>query len=121
VTTAPSAVDQSAVVKALGSGTADNGASAELPEPLTSVVGYLGDDLDRRDFVPTSELTEALDIEPTRFGRQMGELGCQPRRDRITAQDGTARQVRGYYTADLRAAVEEFRKRTADDEPETDQ
>jgi S-DNA-T family DNA segregation ATPase FtsK/SpoIIIE len=54
-----------------------------------------------------------LGVEPTSFGRQMGELGCQPRRDRITDEDGTVRQVRGYTTADLRTAAEEHR---ADDE-----
>jgi S-DNA-T family DNA segregation ATPase FtsK/SpoIIIE len=35
----------------------------------------------------------------------MGELGCRPRPGRITTEDGTIRQVRGYFTADIRAAV----------------
>jgi len=80
-----------------------------LPEPLASVLAYLGDDLDTREFVPTAELVAELGVEPTSFGRQMGELGCQPRRDRITDEDGTIRQVRGYTTAGLRAATDEHR------------
>jgi DNA segregation ATPase FtsK/SpoIIIE, S-DNA-T family len=103
----PRAIDQAAVVKALGSGTsADDGASAELPEPLASVANYLNDDIERREFVPTTELTTALNVEPTAFGRLMGELGCQPGRDRITGEDGKVRQVRGYLTADIRAAID---------------
>jgi len=79
----------------------------DLPEPLASVVEYLGADLDEggREFVATAELTEALDVEPTAFGRQMGELGCRPRPGRIIAQDGTSRQARGYLLADIRAAI----------------
>jgi S-DNA-T family DNA segregation ATPase FtsK/SpoIIIE len=52
----------------------------ELPEPLASVVAYLGADLDEdeREFVPTAELITALEVEPTAFGRQMGDLGCRP-------------------------------------------
>ena len=82
-------------------------ATPDLPEPLASVVEYLGADLDgdRREFVPTAELIEALDVEPTLFGRQMGELGCRPRPGRVTAQDGMSRQARGYLLADIRAAV----------------
>jgi S-DNA-T family DNA segregation ATPase FtsK/SpoIIIE len=78
-----------------------------LPEPLASVVDYLGAELDGdgREFIPTAELVEALNGEPTAFGRQMGELGCRPRPGRITTEDGTTRQVRGYFTADIRAAV----------------
>ncbi|MCI2421838.1 cell division protein FtsK [Saccharopolyspora sp. K220] len=109
----PRAIDQAAVVKALGTSTEDN-APCQLPEPLVSVVDYLGDGLDQREFVPTAELTEALDVEPTMFGRQMGNLGCQPRRGRTTNEDGTVRQVRGYYTADLRAAVGECRQQVVD-------
>ena len=79
----------------------------ELPEPLASVVGYLGADLDDdgREFIPTAELAEALTVEPTAFGRQMGELGCRPRPGRVTTDDGTVRQVRGYLTADIRTAI----------------
>ncbi len=80
---------------------------ADLPEPLASVVAYLGADLDdnRRDFITTAELTDALDLEPTAFGRHMGELGCRPRPGRITTEDGTHRQARGYLLADIRAAA----------------
>jgi S-DNA-T family DNA segregation ATPase FtsK/SpoIIIE len=95
------------VTKALGSAVGVEGEPGELPKPLASVLGYIGDDLDTRDFVPTAELIDALDVEPTPFGRQMGELGCQPRRGRITAENGTQRQARGYTTADLHAAAEE--------------
>ena len=103
-------VDQASVAKALGTGTpvAANDEDA-LPEPLASVMAYLGEDLDRRDFVPTAELVDALDVEPTPFGRQMGELGCHPRRGRVTADDGTLRQARGYAIADLRAVAEEWK------------
>ncbi len=115
-------VDQTAVVNALGSGTAvaEDGVPAELPEPLASVVDYLGDDIDQRDFVPTAELVNALEVEPTLFGRQMGELGCQPRRGRTTVEDGSVRQARGYYSADLRAAIEKCRNRTSDGPSDTD-
>ncbi|MGH8879048.1 MAG: cell division protein FtsK, partial [Stackebrandtia sp.] len=89
----------------------------ELPEPLASVVEYLSADLDDggREFVPTAELIDALDVEPTAFGRQMGELGCRPRPGRITTEDGTTRQARGYLTADIRAAIAAQR-----DDPEPD-
>jgi S-DNA-T family DNA segregation ATPase FtsK/SpoIIIE len=81
----------------------------DLPEPLASVVQYLGADLDdgSREFVPTAELVEALGVEPTVFGRQMGELGCRPRPGRITTEDGTTRQARGYLIADIQTAIEE--------------
>jgi DNA segregation ATPase FtsK/SpoIIIE, S-DNA-T family len=81
----------------------------ELPEPLASVVAYLGADFDGggREFVPTAELIDALEVEPTAFGRQMGELGCRPRPGRIIGEDGVSRQVRGYLTADIRTAVEQ--------------
>ena len=83
--------------------------SDDLPEPLASVVEYLGADLDDggREFVPTAELVDALDVEPTAFGRQMGELGCRPRPGRVMSEDGTSRQARGYLIADIRAAIEE--------------
>lgn len=88
----------------------------DLPEPLASVVRYLGADLDNdREFVPTAELIDALDVEPTAFGRQMGELGCRPRPGRITIEDGSNRQARGYLIADIRAAAQAQR-----DEPEPD-
>ena len=98
---------------------ADEGAPVplDLPEPLASVVEYLGADLDEggREFVATAELTEALDVEPTAFGRQMGELGCRPRPGRVIAKDGTSRQARGYLLADIRAAISALQ-----DDPESD-
>ncbi len=108
------AIDQTAVIHAVGNESNDSLPLTETPEPLASVADYLGDDLDRRDFVPTSELIDALETEPTLFGRQMGELGCHPRRGRVTADDGTTRQARGYYTGELRAALDEH---SSTDEP----
>jgi S-DNA-T family DNA segregation ATPase FtsK/SpoIIIE len=108
------AVDAASVVKALGAGAVaeTDGWSSdrlpELPEPLASVVDYLCDDLcpHGRDFVPTAELTDELDMEPSLFARQMGELGCRPTRQYVPTEDGAARRVRGYLTADIRAAVD---------------
>ncbi|NYH77203.1 S-DNA-T family DNA segregation ATPase FtsK/SpoIIIE [Actinopolyspora biskrensis] len=112
-------VDQSSVVQALGSDTGATGGwsgreSLELTEPLASVVNYLGGDLDPgvREFVPTAELTETLDAEPSTFAQRMGELGCRPVRHRVQNEDGDTRRVRGYLTAEIRAAVE----RAANDE-----
>lgn len=75
------AVDQSSVAKALGSDTAGTGGwsgheSLELTEPLASVVEYLGGDLDPggREFVPTAELTEALDAEPSTTDTGLGAV-----------------------------------------------
>ena len=76
---------------------------------MASVVDYLGEDLDARTFVPTRELIVALKVDPTTFGREMGELGCAPRPGRVTDSGGQVRQVRGYSTADLRAAIERYR------------
>ena len=91
----------------------------DLPEPLASVVAYLGADLDGggREFVPTAELVDALDVEPTAFGRQMGELGCRPRPGRVVSDDGTSRQARGYLIADIRTVIDE----ALSDEPEPDE
>ena len=100
------AIDAVAVVKALGNGAAE-GWVVELPEPLAAVVDYLGDQLDKREFVPTAELVEALKVEPTTFGKEMGELGCKPVRQYVPEGDAT-RRVRGYMTADIRAAVDEI-------------
>jgi S-DNA-T family DNA segregation ATPase FtsK/SpoIIIE len=106
-------VDQSTVIKALGNAVDAPGGSEPLalPEPLASVVDYLADDLDKdgREFVPTAELTEALGVEPTMFGREMGDLGCQPTRQRAPGEDGGVRRVRGYLAADIRAAVDRHR------------
>ncbi len=118
------AIDPTSVVNALGAGaTAETeGWSSErlpeLPEPLASVVDYLGDDLSPhgREFVPTAELTDELDVEPSLFARQMGELRCRPTRQYVPTEDGGARRVRGYLTADIRAAVD----RAATDETGSD-
>jgi S-DNA-T family DNA segregation ATPase FtsK/SpoIIIE len=102
--------NHAAVVTAIGAGmTVDAIASSDgLPEPLASIVDYLGDDLgpDGREFVPTAELLDALEADPKTFARQMGELGCRPARDRVTTEDGEIRQVRGYLTAEIRSAVD---------------
>jgi S-DNA-T family DNA segregation ATPase FtsK/SpoIIIE len=101
------AIDPSAVVKVLGAGDAADDA-AELPEPLASVVEYLGEGIDEREFVPTAELIEALDVEPGGFARQMGELRCRPIRQYVPTEDGGTRRVRGYLTADIRTAIDDF-------------
>ncbi|MEV8437513.1 cell division protein FtsK [Actinosynnema sp. NPDC051121] len=101
---APRPIDSTSVVKAVVSGTSD-GWVVDLPEPLAAVVDYLGEELDEREFVPTSELVEALEVEAVTFAREMSELGCKPLRQYVL--DGeTSRRVRGYLTADIRAAVE---------------
>lgn len=107
-------VDHAAVAAVIGT-TGDTPTVAEpaelpdLPEPLASVAEYLGDDLDEngRPFIPSSELVEALGVEPTAFGRDMIDLGCHSTRRRLTTDDGSPRQVRGYLTADLRAAIDD--------------
>jgi S-DNA-T family DNA segregation ATPase FtsK/SpoIIIE len=105
-------LDHAAVAKVIGAGhitiPAAPVAAVELPEPLASVADYLGEELhddQGREFVPTAELVEALGVEPTAFGLQMGDLGCGSTRGRVTTEDGTTRQVRGYLTAQIRAAI----------------
>jgi S-DNA-T family DNA segregation ATPase FtsK/SpoIIIE len=98
-------IDSAAVVQVLGTGASR---TADLPEPLASVVRYLGDEIDEREFVPTAELVEALEVEPTAFGRQMGELGCRPVRQYVPADDGEVRRVRGYLIEQIRTAVDEI-------------
>jgi S-DNA-T family DNA segregation ATPase FtsK/SpoIIIE len=120
------AIDHASFATALGSGTSNEAEEStyshpvSLPEPLASVVDYLGDEIDEREFIPTSELVEALNVEPTSFGRQMRELGCQSVRDYAPQPDGTDRRVRGYYTAEIRAAIDDARDRSGDDPPEDD-
>ncbi|MFC0434406.1 cell division protein FtsK [Kutzneria buriramensis] len=114
-------LDRAAVAKAIGGRTApgDDAEVVDLPEPLASVVDYLGADLDEQDgreFVPSAELVEALGVEPTTFGTQMNDLGCRSKRDRIPTADGNVRQVRGYLTADIRAAVKAAGSAEAADE-----
>jgi S-DNA-T family DNA segregation ATPase FtsK/SpoIIIE len=109
----PTAIDPDVAIRVLGPGPVDEEPPSEpreaLPEPLASVVDYLGEDLDTRTFVPTRELIVALRIDPTTFAREMGELGCAPRPGRVTDPGGQMRQVRGYNTADLRTAIERHR------------
>jgi DNA segregation ATPase FtsK/SpoIIIE, S-DNA-T family len=83
----------------------------DLPDPLASVVEYLGTDLDEgtREFVPTAELITALNTDRATLSRQMTDLGCRPTRERIPSEDGTIRQIRGYLIADIRTAVEAIR------------
>jgi DNA segregation ATPase FtsK/SpoIIIE, S-DNA-T family len=103
--------DHTAVAKAIGAGAARLAPPANeiaLPEPLASVVDHLGED--GRDFVPSEELVATLAVEPTMFGRQMADLGCRSTRERISAEDGTIRQVRGYRIADITAAIRAFRE-----------
>ncbi|WAL63763.1 FtsK/SpoIIIE domain-containing protein [Amycolatopsis cynarae] len=102
-------LDQAAVARVIGAGQPAAEPSVELPEPLASVVHYLGDDLDVREFIPTAELVEALGVEPTAFGKQMGDLGCRPDRRRVAGDEGEVRQIRGYLTADIHAAAEGWR------------
>ncbi|GAA3033702.1 FtsK/SpoIIIE domain-containing protein [Actinokineospora globicatena] len=101
-------LDHAAAAKAIGAGTGGPVWQPDgLPEPLAAVVAYLGDDLEAREFVPTAELVEALEVEPTAFARQMLGLGCKPLRNRTPMEGGEVRRVRGYFTSDIRAAVEQ--------------
>lgn len=95
-------VDSSSVAEALGGVAGERW--TDLPEPLASVVDHLGGDLDERDFVPTAELVEALDLDAVTFAREMGKLGCRPQRQYVL-DGGSMRRVRGYLTADIRAAA----------------
>lgn len=100
------ALDHAAAAVALGP-TSGAGSSAlgpdGLPEPLAQVVAYLGEE--GREFVPTAELVEALEVEPTTFARQMAALGCRPTRHRMILEDGQVQRVRGYLTTEIRAAT----------------
>jgi S-DNA-T family DNA segregation ATPase FtsK/SpoIIIE len=106
-------LDHAAVAHAIGAGSGSTPTArapsepTELPQPLASVVDYLGDDLapEGREFVPTAELLEALEVDPKTFAQQMTEAGCRPTRDRVTTEGGEIRQVRGYLAADIRRAV----------------
>jgi S-DNA-T family DNA segregation ATPase FtsK/SpoIIIE len=112
------AVDQTGVAKALGAGRAverEPERPVNLPEPLASVASYL-DETEDREFIPTSELVAALDVEPTSFGRQMRDLGCQPERDYVPGPDGGDRRVRGYYTSAIRSAIERHNAAGDDDD-----
>ncbi len=75
-----------------------------LPEPLAAVADYLAED--KREFVPTSELCEALDADPNVFAKDMRALNCRPTRQYVPTEDGGARRVRGYMIADIRTAID---------------
>ncbi|MBB3053097.1 S-DNA-T family DNA segregation ATPase FtsK/SpoIIIE [Prauserella isguenensis] len=92
-------VDPVAEAKAISS---EAKVMAELPEPLAEVLEYVNEHAGDREFIPTAELVDALDVDPNAFGRQMTELGCSSERRRVPAEDGELRQVRGYVVADLR-------------------
>ncbi|SEF24774.1 DNA segregation ATPase FtsK/SpoIIIE, S-DNA-T family [Amycolatopsis pretoriensis] len=98
-------LDHAAAVKAIGAGQSID--TVQLPELLASLVDYLGDDLgpDGREFVPTAELLDALEIDRKTFAQEMTDLGCRPTRDRVPGEDGEIRQVRGYLTAEIRSAI----------------
>jgi DNA segregation ATPase FtsK/SpoIIIE, S-DNA-T family len=99
-------LDHSAAVRAIGSGRGGRSRSADVPEPLASVVDHLDGLSEVPEFVSTADLAEVLDFEPAWLGRRLAELGCQSTRERVTAEDGRTRQIRGYLTADLFAAAE---------------
>ncbi len=128
----PREIDSAAVVKALGSsvnelepseqdvqGDGDD-SRGELPQLLASIVAYLGDGIDNRDFVPTAEFIDALDVDPATFSRDMAELDCRPTRQYVPTGDGT-RRVRGYLTADIRTAVDREIMKNADGNIPTEQ
>ncbi|MEU7528537.1 cell division protein FtsK [Saccharothrix sp. NPDC042600] len=108
---APAELDHAVVARTIGAGTGT--ASGEprtevqrdLPEPLASVIDYLRANDSDREFVPNSELIEALGADPVWFGRQMSELGCRSVRERISTEDGV-RQVRGYVVAEVLALAD---------------
>jgi S-DNA-T family DNA segregation ATPase FtsK/SpoIIIE len=115
-------IDPASVVHALGTeppretDKAAHDRTVTLPEPLASVVDHLGEEIEEREFIPTSELVDALSVEPTWFARQMRDLGCQPVRDYAPQPDGTDKRVRGYYTAAIRSAIDTERQRGDDDD-----
>ncbi|MEW2502934.1 cell division protein FtsK [Amycolatopsis sp. NPDC047767] len=111
-------LDHAAAVKAISAGQPVD--AVELPALLASIVDYLGDDLseDGRDFVPTAELLDALEMDRRTFAQEMTDLGCRPTRDRVTSEDGEIRQVRGYLTAEIRDAVS---RATSGDEPDVEE
>ncbi|MEV0070824.1 cell division protein FtsK [Amycolatopsis sp. NPDC050768] len=111
-------LDHAAAVKAISAGQPVE--AVELPALLASIVDYLGDDLgpDGRDFVPTAELLDALEMDRRTFAQEMTDLGCRPTRDRVTSVDGDVRQVRGYLTAEIRDAVS---RATSGNEPDVEE
>ena len=114
----PPALDHSAAVRAIGAGSAQRRPlrSAGVPDPLASIVDHL-DELGAGapEFVSNADLAEVLDFDPAWLGRRLAELGCRSTRERVTSEDGRARQVRGYLTADLFAAADAIREGESSD------
>jgi S-DNA-T family DNA segregation ATPase FtsK/SpoIIIE len=120
------AVDSAAVAKALTvvpslppageldeeGGEDDCATAGELTDLLAAVGEFLDADPSGRDFVPTTELIEALDVEPVWFARALLGFDCRPGRRRVYGDDGTVRQVRGYAVADLHEAMKRFTDET---------
>jgi S-DNA-T family DNA segregation ATPase FtsK/SpoIIIE len=95
-------LDHAAAVQAIGP--ARPSRSADVPEPLASIVDHLDELSDVPEFISTAELAALLDFDPAWLGRRLAELGCQSTRERVVSEDGRTRQIRGYLTADLLAA-----------------
>jgi DNA segregation ATPase FtsK/SpoIIIE, S-DNA-T family len=112
-------LDHAAAVRAIGTGAARRSRSEGVPEPLAAIVDHLdGLGADVPAFLATADLAEVLDFDPTWLGRRLAELGCQSTRERITAEDGRTRQIRGYLTADLLSVAASLRDGDVlDDEP----
>ena len=120
-------LDHAAAVKAIGAGHAVD--AVQSPGRAAGAVGVGGRvprrrPGERREFVPTAELVEALwRSRRTTFAQQMTELGCRPTRGRVPGEDGETRRVRGYLTAEIRSAVDRATAgtgpatRTISDEP----
>lgn len=100
------ALDHSAAVRAIGSGSARASRSGDVPEPLASIVDHLDELGEVPEFVSTADLAEALDLDPAWLGRRLAELGCQSTSERVTSESGKVRQIRGYLTADLLVAAQ---------------
>ncbi|MFF4597249.1 cell division protein FtsK [Amycolatopsis sp. NPDC001319] len=111
-------LDHAAAIKAISAGQPVG--AVELPALLASIVDYLGDDLseDGRDFVPTAELLDALEMDRRTFAQEMTDLGCRPTRDRVIGDDGEVRQVRGYLTAEIRSSIS---RAATGDEPDVEE
>jgi S-DNA-T family DNA segregation ATPase FtsK/SpoIIIE len=109
-------LDHSAAVRAIGAGSmAEPSRSAGVPEPLASIVDHLDGVDEAPEFVSNAGLADVLEFDPAWLGRRLAELGCRSTRDRVVAEDGRARQVRGYLTSDLFAAADVAREGEASD------
>jgi S-DNA-T family DNA segregation ATPase FtsK/SpoIIIE len=108
-----------AAVRAIGAGTTRPARSDGVPEPLASIVDHL-DELgdETSEFVSTADLAEVLDFDSAWLGRRLAELGCQSTRERVTAEDGRTRQIRGYLTTDLLTTAAALRDREASESPD---